>query len=342
MKHSRPVLPQMSLKWLEVFRITAQTGSVQATAERTGLSISTVSNHLSRLDSYLGVDLLDHNRRPMVLTARGAIFLRYVEDALGLLEQALATVTTDEPFNLHQLRFAIIDDFDSDIGPELARILAASLPNCQFTHYTRVSHEILNLLRDRDLDIGIATQTTLALPNVMEFPLLRDPFVLALPESSTTSPDDFLQGKSGLPLLRYNRNQIIGALVEAQLNRLRLKLDNYFELDSTASIMALIAQGSGWAITTPSCYARAKRFQQQVKLVPFPAQEFARRISIFVAEPQALSVAKFISATMRNLLATRAIDPTTERHPWLKDRYRLLADELDNQQNDDGSLNKEA
>ena len=36
----------LSLKWLEVFKLTAALGSVRAVAKETGLSISTVSHHL--------------------------------------------------------------------------------------------------------------------------------------------------------------------------------------------------------------------------------------------------------------------------------------------------------
>ena len=69
----------LSLKWLEVFKLTAALGSVRAAAKETGLSISTVSHHLRSLETKLGVNLLDHKRRPLVLTPAGREFLKYVE-----------------------------------------------------------------------------------------------------------------------------------------------------------------------------------------------------------------------------------------------------------------------
>ena len=318
----------LSLKWLEVFRVAAQTGSMQITAERTGLSISTVSNHLRSLETALNIDLLDHSRRPMVLTGHGAVYLQYVDEALDLLDKGHDRVLASEPHSLPHLRFAMIEDFDSDIGPEVARMLATALPSSRFTHFTRVSHEILEMLRNRDLDLGIATQPQYALSNVSEYPLLRDPFVLAVPASSDIPAEDFIRQESGMPFLRYSRSQIIGSMIEAQLTRLRLKLDSDFELDSTASIMALVAQSSGWAITTPSCYIRSRRFRAEVKLLPFPRKDFARTISIFVAEAQANSAARLVSAALRSLISTHAIGPMTEQYEWLKERYRLLPDEL--------------
>ena len=45
---------QLSLRWLEVFLMTAQSGSVQTAAQQAGLSVSTVSHHLKSLETKLG------------------------------------------------------------------------------------------------------------------------------------------------------------------------------------------------------------------------------------------------------------------------------------------------
>ena len=312
------------MKWLSVFRYVVQSGTVQGAAEATGQSISAVSNQLKALEAHLGVPLMDHSRRPMVPTAQGLAYLRTVEEVLGLLDSAQAEMNAASPNHLMRLRFAMIDDFETDIGPEITRMLAAKLPDCQFIHLTRVSHEILDLLRTRDLDMGMATQPQTPLPNAVEFPVLRDPFVLAVPAGMSLPPEAFLDGSAGVPFLRYNRAHILGSIIEAQLVRLRLDLETSFEFDSTSSILALIAQGDGWAITTPSNYARTRRFQSDVRLIPFPRKGFARRISIFVADPQAEEVARSVASAVRSLLVRHRIAPTVEAYPWLQDSYRLI------------------
>ena len=137
------------------------------------------------------------------------------------------------------------------------------------------------MLRNRDLDIGIATQPQFSQPGLIEAPLLRDPFVLAVPRDDSTAPEAYLAGESPLPLLRYSGSQIIGTMIEAQLRRLRRDLPNRFEFESNQSIMNMVAEGCGWAITTPASYIRARRFHRQLKLVPFPGKGFARTLSVF-------------------------------------------------------------
>jgi DNA-binding transcriptional LysR family regulator len=294
------------------------------------LSLSTVSHHLRQLEQALGIDLMNHSVRPMVLTAQGALFLPYVEQALDLLNTGCQELSVIDPHAQRQLRFAMIEDFDSDIGPDIAAMLAKALPSCRFTHYTRVSHDILEMLRNRRLDLAVASRPLSPLPDVREIPLLRDPFVLAVPMGTDQKPEHFISGQSTLPFLRYNHSQIIGALIEAQLNRLQIKLENSFELDSTSSIMALVAQGNGWSITTPATYLRAKRFHPQLRLLPFPRRDFSRTISVFVAKWQAPGVANLVSSSMRNLMAAVIVAPLCEKYPWLKDRLQLIPEDRPN------------
>lgn len=322
---------QLSLKWLLVFRSVAQGGSVDAASKQLGLSSSTVSHHLAKLEAHLGTALLDHKRRPMELTVRGVTYLRYVEEALGLLDMAKQQVTVSVPHGLHHLRFAMIEDFESEVGPDVTRMMAKILPSCQFTHLTRVSHEILSLLQQGELDLGIATKPQFALPDAEEYPILRDPFVLAVPAGASQIGQDYVTGLSPLPFLRYTETQIMGGLIAAQLRRLRLHLDHHFELDSTSAIMGLIAQNGGWAITTPSNFMRSKRFQSQIKLLPFPGKEFARTISVFSIQPQPDELAKSVATAMRALLATHAIAPIVSEYPWLASSFRLLAADPINQ-----------
>ena len=66
------ILKGVTLKGLEVFEGIARTGSVAATAESLSMSAPAVSQQLKNLDAALGVDLIDHSRRPMRLTPAGA------------------------------------------------------------------------------------------------------------------------------------------------------------------------------------------------------------------------------------------------------------------------------
>ena len=315
----------LSLKWLEVFRETAHLGSVQAVAHETGLSISTVSHHLRSLEDQLGVQLLDHKRRPMVLTPSGAAFLKHVDAALQLLGKARAEVTMGSLAAAQHLRLGLIEDFDSDIGPSLAVFLATGMPKCDFVHHTRDSGDILEMLRLKKLDLGIANLPTESVVDLRSFPIIRDPFVLVVPAHDTNAPKDFLSGTSGLPFLRYVRTQHISRQIETQLRRLKIDLPNRFEIESNQTLMAMVGSGAGWAVTTPTCYCRAPRFHGQVKLHPLPIKNFARYISLFATRECTEEVIQVVNIAMRDLVMKRLLTPAHESMPWLKDGFHLLS-----------------
>jgi DNA-binding transcriptional LysR family regulator len=317
---------QLSLKWLEVFQMLAQTGSVQDVATETGLSNSTVSHHLRSLEEQLNVRLIDHTKRPMVLTAAGAVFLRHVEQALRHIRAAELEAVSGDLSSAQDLTLAIVEDFDSEIAPELASILAARMQGATLSLYTRHSHEILGLLRKREVFAGVCSRPFDAIPDLVEHPLLRDPFVVVMPITESATADDCVTGRASLPLLRYSQGQLLGRQIEAQLARLRIKIPTRFELDSSQSIMGLIADGRGWAITTPTSVLQARRFHAKVRVERFPQKSFARYLSLFTTEDFSTDMAQMIAGTLRNLIQRRAVSPALEQMPWLADEFEVLTD----------------
>lgn len=317
----------LTLKGLEVFEAIAKTGSVQAVAAETGLSISTVSHHLRSLEQGLGVDLLDHSRRPMVLTPAGSVFVRHVEEGLRAIRRGEIELTSGNIIEARVLRLGLVDDFDGEIGSELAELLAHFMPKCIFRHRTRPSHEILNLLTANDLDIAVATRPQNDIPGLIEYPLLKDPFVVASPAAHAATAEDHIAGKGKLPFLRYPQSQMIGQQIETQLRRNRLDFEKRYELESNQMLLSMVAGGSGWAITTAASYMRTNRLHGQIRISPLPIRRFSRSISLFTTEIYTQTVAELIHAAIRRLIRQRFIDPAVADMPWLANAFALMGDD---------------
>ncbi|WP_317057590.1 LysR family transcriptional regulator [Roseovarius rhodophyticola] len=315
---------QLSLRWLEVFLMTAQSGSVQTAAQQAGLSVSTVSHHLKSLETKLGTPLFDHSRRPLRVTAAGAVFQRDVEGALKLIRKAEAEAQAGSVGETRSLALALIEDFDGDIAPELARHLTTAMPKCRFRHLTRPSHEILDMLRAQEIDVGLAARPQSVPDALSEHAILRDPYVLALPAGVKLAEDRLIAGQTDLPFLRYSSNQLMARQIEQQLRRLNRDLSDQYEFESTQTLMRLVAEGAGWAITTPMNYLRAQRFHRQVRLAPFPDKGFARTLSIYATDLADPVVMQTVTETLRRLIETRAVQPVIDAEPWLRDAFRLL------------------
>ncbi|TNF63717.1 MAG: LysR family transcriptional regulator [Rhodobacteraceae bacterium] len=314
----------VTLRGLEVFEALAATGSVAQAADLTGLSQPAVSQQLRNLETALGVGLVDHGKRPMTLTPAGRSFLARTEKILSELRLAQSELTVMDLTHLSTLSIGLIDDFDNDLTPRLVTILADSLTKARFKLITAPSHEISEAMAERRLHIAIAATTGQVRDGIVEYPLVRDPFILVTPRDMALNPEDMMSGLRTMPLLRYERQQLISRQIEAHLARQKLHFDERFEVGSHLAMMAMVARRIGWAITTPLGYMRAARFHDDIVAHPLPLAAFARTISLFAGSDWADRVPRDVAQTMRRLVQAHMIDPALIRLPWLSGQLRIL------------------
>ncbi|WP_406649499.1 LysR family transcriptional regulator [Aliisedimentitalea scapharcae] len=315
----------VTLRGLEVFEALAKTGSVAQTAEITGLSQPAVSQQLRNLEKALGADLVDHSRRPMRVTPAGKSFLARTESVLSELRLAQSELTVMDLTHLSTLSIGLIDDFDNDLTPRLATILADSLTKCRFKMITAPSHEITKAMEERSLQVAVSASTGQLIDGITEYPVIRDPFILVAPRGHFTNPKAEISGLSDLPLLRYAREQLISRQIEAHLARQKLDFEERFEIGSHLALIAMVARRVGWAVTTPLGYMRAARFHDQIDVFPLPFGAFSRTISVFAGADFADEVPRDIAQTLRHLVQSQMIDPAISQQPWLAGQLRVIA-----------------
>ncbi|MAV47820.1 MAG: LysR family transcriptional regulator [Alphaproteobacteria bacterium TMED89] len=313
---------KLSLLWLQAFVAVAKSGSLQHAAQRSGLSASTLSSHLQKLEHHLGSPLVDHSKRPLALTAKGHRFLGHAEAVLERLLAAESDMLADGPQAIRRLRLGLIDDFDTDVAPALTLQLARRLPNCAFEHFSRPSHEILQLLIDRRVDAGVATVPVEGLAGLVQRPLLRDPYVVVVPTGADCP--DFSKPPKDLPFLRYSPEQHIGRQIEAQLNRLRITLPQRMSAESNQALMTLVAGGQGWTITTATCFNRARNLWPELTLHSFPRAQFAREIALMTVPGGADSLADMLETMLRSLIQARTVEPVLAEVPFLRDQFTMI------------------
>jgi DNA-binding transcriptional LysR family regulator len=320
-----PILPKgVSLRALELFDAVAQSGTLAEGARRAGLSLPAASQQISNLEAALGAELLDRAHRPLQLTLAGRLVLRRARDALAQIRQAQAELAVLDISQIGNLRLGVIDDFDVEITPDLVLMLAQNLQDCRFRLTTGPSHEITALLTARTLDIVIAAAPQDAVQGATEHPLLRDPYVLAVPRGFNLPDGGEMEALRALPFLRYDRAQFMGRQIEAHLARHRVTLPERIEIDSNQSIMALVAAGMGFSITTPLALLRARAFLNQVALHPLPLTSMTRTISLFAPADGTIPVATDIARMLRGIMQTRLIGPAREVAPWLGDTFAVI------------------
>ncbi|QBX99425.1 LysR family transcriptional regulator [Rhodophyticola sp. CCM32] len=319
---SESTLKGVSIRGLEVFEALAQTGSVASAADRLGMSAPAVSQQLKNLDAVLGVDLIDHSRRPMTLTPAGRLFLKRVETALSALRMGQRDVVALDLSGLSSLRMGVIEDFENEVTPTLTSRLAETMQSCAFHLETGASHAIQARIGARELDIAICAAGRSAPSNTRAHLLLNDPYILAVPRGTNVSGG--LDALSDMAFLRRDMNQIMGKQIEDYLGRHGWIPPQRFEMDSNQSISALVAGGQGWTITTPLSLLRAGRFAAGIEAHSLPDGGIARQIVLYASEDWTGDIPAQIARIARELIALHFITPGLTAMPWLAPEFVVL------------------
>ena len=317
-------MSRLTLRNVEIFIAAVEEGSVAAAAKRLSTSPSSISQHLSNLEEDLGTTLIDRTARPLSLTPSGVLFRRRAVNILTEASRARAELAVFDHTSLTRLSLAVIDDFEPNITPALTASLAENMPDCHIILQTGASHDNLAALEARAVDMCIAAEPAAPADWLEIYPLLNEPFVLLAPKGVVDQSQPVLPQLVAKPFIRFPKDQVVGRMIEASLATQRLSLPRKFEIDSYQSIMAMVAQGSGWAIAPPMCFLRAQRFQKQVDMLPLPFSNLSRRISLFARKDTLDRLPGDIALRLTSLIDDMLVSPTIERHPWLADGFKRL------------------
>ncbi|MGR3661663.1 MAG: LysR family transcriptional regulator [Paracoccaceae bacterium] len=314
---------RISLWGVEVFVATAEERSISAAARRLGASPSSVSQQLSNLETALGAVLLNRRERPVTLTPAGEVFRRRAQNMLNEAEQAKSEMARMDHRPLTQLRLGMIEDFDAGVTPQLLSQLASEMTSTRFLLETGPSHRLLDQLDARVLDVVVTTDLGAPAKWMEVYPLMNEPFVAVVPAGTVTAAEA-ADRLPEMPLIHYTKRHHMGRVLADHLARQNLTLENRFELDSYHAILAMVASGAGWSILTPLGVSHAKRFRDQVDVLPLPFAPLSRTISLSARRDVLGAMPAVIASRLRTLLQDRIVTPSVQRLPWLKGQLVVI------------------
>ncbi|NIE76160.1 LysR family transcriptional regulator [Pantoea sp. Ap-967] len=243
---------------VQVFIAVAETGSMSGAANRMGISQSGVSQLVRQLEDELGVVLVDRTTRPLTLTPfglalrnRGALLS---EELANLKAQVLDAGRGVKP----DLRLGLVDSFAATCGSMLTRQLLGQV--AQLSVRTGLSPQQGESLLRRDLDLIVTSDPLLDANDVIRYRLFSERYFVITPNAlgkPLASLDDVRALANVLPVVRFNRTSQVGLQIERHLRGLGVRVPNRLELDNADALTAMVAEGIGWAVTSPMCFLQA-------------------------------------------------------------------------------------
>lgn len=298
--------------------------SISSAAKRLGASPSSVSQQLTNLEAALGATLLQRNARPIRLTPAGEILRRRAEVILNEASQARAELASADLSMLARFRLGMIEDFEADVTPQLLTRMSTDLKASQFLLETGASHYLYDLLESRTLDVILAAELHIVDDWAEVHPVLCEGFVVAAPKGAIDPEKSVLAQLKAAPLVQYTQRHYMGRMLDAHLTKQKLILPHRFELDSYHAILALVGQGMGWTILPPLALMRARRFADQIDVMPMPFEPLSRTICLTARKGLLNDMPERMANTLRPILQTTIVEPACKAYPFLKDQLKVL------------------
>lgn len=122
----------LELKDIDAFAKAAKAGSLSRASELYGISKSTLSHGLRRLEDHLGVELFLRSQRGLRLTDAGEKFLKHVVEISHACENAQASVQNQENVPKGKLRIACDSGFGTLVIGPLIKKISTIYPKLEF------------------------------------------------------------------------------------------------------------------------------------------------------------------------------------------------------------------
>ena len=182
-----------------------------------------------------------------------------------------------------------------------------------------ISREHQSEFMGRDIDMLVTGSFNLEHRDAVELhPVFEESFICVFPGDYREDFD--LAGKlPTLPFIRFSPLTGMGQQIERQIVRMKLKLPNVIEVESSQQQMALVASGFGWTITTPVCLAATPELLPQLRPEPMPRGRFARQVQVVARAGELGDLPRSIAVLATGVLKELSIPPLIDAYPWLAD-----------------------
>ena len=308
----------LDLRALKIFLAVADAQSMTAAAKRLELSQSAVSQAMRQLEEDVGAILIDRERRPLALTAAGAGLRDRGAALVAEAESLYKTVREQAGREAQLLRLGMVDSFAATVGPALLKTLLDVTVHLHVA--SGLSPGLGEALIARKLDMIVTTDPPEAPGALERHRLFTEPFVLLLPRSlADAHPSPALDALAArAPMVRFNVESHIGVTIERYLDAGGVVPPHRLAIDTADSLVAMVAEGIGWAIVTPLCLLQARPAASAVVALPLPGAP-SRNLTLVARRGEYGSLPRRVAASAVTLFERDWRPAVASIAPWLAD-----------------------
>ena len=303
---------------LDVFLTLCDTRSFSLAAQKLALTQSAITKKIQRLENNLGVDLFDRSKRPIDLTKEGAVLMHQAKLAREALERTAGEIR-EGAFLRPEFRVGTIESlakcflpsFIANVRQEASRVLAV----------TGTSQTLISALQHREIDFAFVSDLFSEMQGLTRLKVFEERSVLLMPAKFAAGHSkkwtwDEIQ-LCGLPYLQYFRDGGAGRLNDTYLSLLHLDIPARIEVDSTSTMLSLVANGIGWTITRALAILQNPEKAKDVVVLPLPAPELSRPLYLVARPDESQRLISRVGEVSREIFNNEITPELKKIAPWL-------------------------
>jgi DNA-binding transcriptional LysR family regulator len=300
---------------LRVFAAVAESETLTQAAKQLGITQSAVSQAIKQLEAQMGCELVVRRSRPVKLTATGRIFNDYVHRALAATQRVLADIQLTARNSVPELSIGMIDSFGEAASEQIMQRIKPFAARLSIR--TGVSGSITKAFLTHDLDLLVTSDFLEDHPEVLRYPILRDPFVMIVPRMYSQKHQATPQWLAeNVPFVHYATQNRIGKLIDLIARRLDIELKTQYELDSTQTLLRFVRAGHGWAIVTGLCIIVHPKLLEGVHILPLANGANARYLSLLSHNHELGTLPEKLAAICQAIYRDELVPKLSRLAPW--------------------------
>jgi DNA-binding transcriptional LysR family regulator len=296
------------IRELRTFLAVVRHGTFAAAGARIGLTQSAVSAQIARLEDALGAHLFNRTGRSALLNEAGQDAVLLARQIVDLFGEMGERVTSRELRGV--LRVGSVQTAQLGVLPGALSLLRERHPQISLRLAQGSSLFLMGQVDSGEIDAALMVLSPFSLPSELVWqPLLREPFVLAVPADETG--DDWREILGRRPVIGYDRSSFGGRVVEQFLKRQGLEITSTIDMEDVDAMVKMVSSGLGVALVPVT---RPGFAPQDVRTVPLGADTFHREIGmVFHGSPERAGLA----GVLRECLVASAL-AMPGAHPALR------------------------
>lgn len=235
----------MTIRLLRTLVAVADNATFSAAAEVVHVTHAAVSQQMQALEADLGIALFNRSSRTPELTPAGhqvvARARKLIADYDNLVPSVLADGGLSGVITLGALRTTL-----TGLTPQAMAQLKSKFPQLGLHIRPGLTRTLIADVQRGTLDAAIVTRPQLMPVGVVFRDLAQEPMQLITSVEETE--DDPIALLKSRPFIRFNRNAVVGALIDTWIVSKRIRVSETMELDSPEAIASMVQANLGVSI----------------------------------------------------------------------------------------------